>query len=73
MRPLKRVIDLARILGVKLSTVYTQVSQGKIPHIRIGRLVRFSEGQINDFLKRKTRGGFNLRSSGQCDPNVEVN
>jgi len=50
MPPLQTVIDLATILGVKPSTIYTWVRQGKIPHIRIGRLIRFTHVQIEEFL-----------------------
>jgi excisionase family DNA binding protein len=70
MPPLRKVTDLARILDVKPSTVYTLVSQDKIPHIRIGRLIRFTPEQINDFLRKRTRGSVQLRSS---DPKAEEN
>jgi len=47
--------DVAKILGVKPSTVYTWIKQGKIPHIRIGRLIRFTLEQIDGFLQGNIR------------------
>jgi excisionase family DNA binding protein len=47
--------DVSEILGVKPSTIYTLVHQGKIPHIRIGRLIRFTPEQIDEFLQGSTR------------------
>jgi excisionase family DNA binding protein len=57
MPRLYNVPDVATILKVKPSTVYTWVDKGKIPHIRIGRLMRFTEDQINDFLRGATEEG----------------
>jgi len=47
--------DVAKILGVKPSTIYTWIKQGKIPHIRIGRLIRFTLEQIDGFLQGNIR------------------
>ena len=47
--------DVAEILRVKPSTIYTWVDQGKIPHIRIGRLIRFTPEKIDGFLQGNTR------------------
>jgi len=47
--------DVAKILGVKPTTIYTWVDQGKIPHIRIGRLIRFTPEQIDGFLQGNIR------------------
>jgi excisionase family DNA binding protein len=38
--------------GIKLGTAYSLVSQGRIPHIRLGkRFVRFSKKSILEWLK----------------------
>jgi excisionase family DNA binding protein len=47
--------DAAKILGEKPSTMYTWIKQGKIPHIRIGRLIRFTPEKIDGFLQGNTR------------------
>ena len=55
MPKLYDIRDVAKILGVKPSTVYTWIKQGKIPHIRIGRLIRFTLEQIDGFLQGNIR------------------
>jgi excisionase family DNA binding protein len=45
-----KVPDVAAILKVQPATVYTWVRQGRLPHIRIGRLIRFSPVQVEEFL-----------------------
>ena len=55
MPKLYDVRDVAEILGVKESKIYAWVDQGRIPHIRIGRLIRFTPEQINGFLNGNTR------------------
>jgi len=47
---LKSVSDLSAILGCKKITIYRLVKQGKIPHRRIGVLLRFSDSDIQNFL-----------------------
>lgn len=55
--------ETARIIRVPIPTLYSMVSRGAIPHIRIsGRLVRFSRRTIMEWLKSKevscsTKGG----------------
>ena len=46
MEKLFHVAELAGLLQVKVSTIYAWVRQGKIPHIRLGRLVRFRAKDI---------------------------
>ncbi|MBZ5542591.1 MAG: helix-turn-helix domain-containing protein [Acidobacteriia bacterium] len=48
MQKLSKVPDLAGILKVKDSTVYGWVRAGKIPSLRIGRLIRFTPKQIRE-------------------------
>ena len=46
--------ELAKLLGIKVNTLYTLVSQRRIPHVRIGsRLVRFDRRQIERWLTAK--------------------
>ena len=55
MQKLLTVPEVADELQVKPSTIYTWVRQGQIPHVRIGRLIRFSFEQIEKFLHRDDR------------------
>ena len=56
MEKLLTVPEVAVILQVKPSTVYTWVREGKIPHIRVGRLIRFRPLQIEEFISRNGHG-----------------
>jgi excisionase family DNA binding protein len=51
MNTLKTVLDLSVILGCKEITVYRLVKAGKIPHRRIGALLRFSDSDIETYLE----------------------
>jgi len=43
--------EAATLLGLPIGTVYSLVSQKRIPHIRLGnRLVRFSVSEIQNWL-----------------------
>jgi len=55
MGKLLTVPQVAQILQVKSSTIYGWTRQGKFPHIRAGRLIRFSPDQVNDFLRTGSR------------------
>ncbi|MFA6635709.1 MAG: helix-turn-helix domain-containing protein [Candidatus Omnitrophota bacterium] len=43
--------ELAEILGVSVNTIYSWISQRKIPYIKVGRLVRFDRNKINEWLE----------------------
>jgi excisionase family DNA binding protein len=51
MGKLLTVPQLAQILQVKPSTIYAWTRQGKIPHIRAGRLIRFRPDQAEEILR----------------------
>ena len=44
---------LAQYLGVKRSTLYTMIERKEIPHYRIGRLARFRQHEIDEWLSNK--------------------
>jgi excisionase family DNA binding protein len=50
MERLLTVAEVADKLQVKASTIYAWVRQNKIPYIRVGRLIRFTTKQIEDFI-----------------------
>jgi len=44
-------------LGVPIATVYSMLSLGKIPHIRLGpRLVRFDPVDLDNFVSQSREG-----------------
>ena len=51
MSNLKSVSDLSVILGCQKITIYRLVRQGKIPHRRIGALLKFSDSDIETYLE----------------------
>jgi len=54
---LSRLINvhvLAGILGVAADTIYTMVSQRRIPYVKVGRLVRFDRNVIDEWLAKNT-------------------
>ena len=61
----KRLIDareLSQLLSVKVSTIYKWVHEGKIPHYKLGRLVRFSEREVMDWVDNQR----SRRSAGRA-------
>jgi excisionase family DNA binding protein len=44
--------QLSEYLNLKRSSLYFQVETGQIPHYRIGRLLRFKKGEIDQWLER---------------------
>lgn len=45
------VIDVASLLSVRPSTVYQWASSGKIPHYRLGRIVRFRRKDLEAWVE----------------------
>lgn len=50
MEKLLTIDELAKALSVKKSTIYQWVHLGFIPHIKVGKLLRFKEGSIQKWL-----------------------
>ena len=46
--------ELSEYIGIKVNTIYSWVSQKKIPHKKIGRLVRFDLIEINPWIESKS-------------------
>ena len=48
-------VDEAAVrLGISVHTVYKMVSEGRIPHTKIGRLVRFDPVVLDQWIKQQT-------------------
>ena len=54
MQRLMSVKETAAYTGLSHHTVYTMVSQRRIPFVKVGRLLRFDEGLIQAWLKEHT-------------------
>ena len=46
------IIDISRILNVKVSWVKSAIFKRKIPYIKVGHYVRFDEKEIESWIKR---------------------
>jgi len=42
---------LSRYLGIKVSTLYCLAAERKIPHYRVGRLLRFKKSEIDQWME----------------------
>lgn len=49
--PLLTLSDIAKYLGVSLMTVYRLVKAGELKIIKIGRVIRVSSEQFDEFIK----------------------
>lgn len=52
LEPFLDADQLAKILGLKRSFVYSGASSGNIPSVKIGKYLRFSLGRIRIWLER---------------------
>ena len=52
MTPLMSVKDAAEFLSMNPATVYHAVKRGTLPHVRIGRSIRFSREALEEFVRR---------------------
>jgi len=60
--PLLTVSELAGLLQVKPSWVYTKVAQDAIPHIKVGRYVRFEYERVMRWLQAEKTAEYNARA-----------
>jgi excisionase family DNA binding protein len=48
--------DVANYIGVRTDWVYREVRAGRLPHIRLGRAVRFRRESIEAWIDSRERG-----------------
>ncbi len=48
--------EVRAILQIKPSTLYAWCAKGEIPHLRVGRLLRFSHADLERWLKQRRIG-----------------
>lgn len=55
------VSEAAKLLGVGRNHLYTLINEGKIPHVRFGRLIKIPRTELEDWLSSQSRvsTGFN--------------
>jgi len=49
--------QIADILGVQKSTIYQWTHQGYIPHVKLGKLVRFREKAVMEWIEKRSQAG----------------
>ena len=54
MQRLMSVKEAAVYIGLSPHTVYTMVSQRRIPHAKVGKLVKFDEAMLQAWIKQHT-------------------
>ena len=54
--PLLTADDVAAMLGMGTDWIYQQVRAGRIPHVRLGRYVRFRAESIDVWIRELERG-----------------
>ena len=52
---LLEIHEAAALLQVKPGTLYSWVSKGKVPHRKVGSLVRFHRGDLMEWTKGQTQ------------------
>lgn len=57
--------DVADLLGMTTDWVYREVRAGRLPHIRLGRYVRFRRESIDAWLDAREHGG-RVRQAGRA-------
>ncbi len=59
-RPDKRVSDVAERIGMSELFVRQEVAAGRLGHTRLGRLIRFTEDDIREYLQAAHRPAKNV-------------
>ena len=55
MESLLDVKQCADVLRLKVSTIYALVHEQRIPHIKLGRALRFDPDRIREWIEAQTR------------------
>ena len=49
------IIEISAYLNLKPSTIYAMVAEKRIPHFKVGRLVRFKKAEIDLWMEANKR------------------
>jgi len=47
--------ETAEFLGISKNTLYEWIVQKRIPHIKVGRLVKFKRDDLDEWLKKRKK------------------
>jgi putative molybdopterin biosynthesis protein len=64
--------DVANMLGVSKSTVYNLIKNGEITSYKVGRKVRFTQENVNDFIKRASANQASLNKAPEAAPGFDL-
>ena len=53
-RKLLSVKEVSGYTGLATDTIYTMVSQRRIPYVKVGRLVKFDDAMLQAWIKQHT-------------------
>jgi excisionase family DNA binding protein len=53
-RKLLNVKEVSGYTGLAPDTIYTMVSQRRIPYVKVGRLVKFDQAMLDAWIKQNT-------------------
>jgi excisionase family DNA binding protein len=48
------VREVSEYMGIATDTIYTMVSQRRIPYVKVGRLVKFDQAVLDAWIKQHT-------------------
>ena len=51
---LLNIKEVAQYMGLSVHTLYTMVSQRRIPYVKVGRLTKFDPQRLEDWLAKHT-------------------
>jgi len=49
--------EVADLLSVRKSTIYQWTHQGYIPHVKLGKFVRFNQDKVMEWVERRSNTG----------------
>jgi excisionase family DNA binding protein len=52
MKSLVNIHQMASILGLPVSWLYRRTCEGKMPHYKLGKYVRFDPDEVMSFVKK---------------------
>src|SRR3954451_20347004 len=55
--PLLRPAEAAALLSVRTSWIYDAVRAGRLPHLRVGRRIRFTRGDLERWVSAQRAAG----------------
>jgi excisionase family DNA binding protein len=60
-----RISEISEYLNLKPSTIYAMVAEKRIPHFRIGRLVRFKKSEIDLWMEGNRKECFDTSQAAK--------